>query len=63
MKKSRAFDKRRYDFEAIMDRQPTEEEKSLLSRYTTKEVVAMIKAKEEILSGNNDILSIFKEVL
>lgn len=57
--KSRQLDQRRYRFEEVTGRKPTWQERSLLQRYTVSEVIALIKAKDEMLKGHYPDLTKF----
>lgn len=63
MKKDRTWDQRRYRLKEEVGRELTGTEMSLLKRYTVAEAAALIRAKEEMISGEKDILRLFGGVL
>ena len=63
MKKDRVWDQRRYRLKEEVGRELTGTEMSLLKRYTVAEAAALIRAKEEMISGEKDILRLFGGVL
>lgn len=63
MKKDRTWDQRRYRLKEEVGRELTGTEMSLLKRYTVAEAAALIRAKEEMMSGEKDVLRLFGGVL
>lgn len=63
MKKDRVWDQRRYRLKEEVGRELTGTEMSLLKRYTVAEAAALIRAKEEMISGEKDVLRLFGGVL
>lgn len=49
--RNRKIDQRRYDYEKITGHKPGVWERSLLTRYTAKEVASLVKLRDELTAG------------